>query len=165
MILVSFYSFINQGQPLDNITCNDGNCFGQYEGPEFIKGDDVAHQFSNKMSKAVGDNLKSLYNNKKYAQVDFSKIEMTTKGMGTGFVIYYLKIPFKKVEAKCDAFTSFDHVGGWNHKPALMARQNQLKKALLPGKKLNISSLKTTAEGLQEHWIQWQNKIVQVDCQ
>ena len=29
---------------------------------------------------------------------------------------------------------------------------------------LYISDLKTTPEGLQEHWIQWKNKITQSMC-
>ena len=90
---------------------------------------------------------------------------MTTTGMGTGKVSYYLEIPFEKVKEKCDSYTSFDHVGGWNHQPALTARKNQLKKALMDGHKLNISALKTTKEGLQEYWIQWKNKNVQKDCE
>ena len=84
--------------------------------------------------------------------------------MGSGKVVYKLIIPFISVTEKCEAFTSFDHVGGWNHSPALTARKAQLEKILLPGEKLNISHLKTTPEGLQEYWIQWKNKKLQVDC-
>lgn len=116
------------------------------------------------MSVAVGDKLKELFNKGDYAKVDFNNIEMTTQGMGSGNVVYYLKIPFKRVKEKCDAYTSFDHVGGWNHRPALSARKRQLQKALMPGHKLYISDLKTTPEGLQEHWIQWKNKVTQSMC-
>jgi hypothetical protein len=146
------------------IYCDDGQCYGQYEGPEFIGGSDVAHQFSNTMAAAVGDQLKLLYRNGNYVKVDFSKIEMSTKGMGSGTVVYFLKIPFKAVPTACEAYTAFDHVGGWNHIPALAARRRQLAKALLPGDALSISGLKTTPEGLQEHWIQWRHKQVQADC-
>jgi hypothetical protein len=151
--------------PKDSIVCTDGDCHCQYEGPEFVKGSDVAHQFSNSMSAAVGDQLKTLFKEGKYAKVDFDQIVMTTKGMGSGSVTYYLKIPFIRVDSACDAYTSFDHVGGWNHKPALQARKRQLQKALMPGHKLNISDLKTTPEGLQEHWIQWKNKSTQSICE
>ncbi len=75
-----------------------------------------------------------------------------------------LSIPFIAVKEKCDAYTSFDHVGGWNHKPSLSKRKAELKKALINGQYLDISDLKTTPEGLQEYWIQWKNKIVQSDC-
>lgn len=108
------------------IQCNEKSCTGMYSGPEFINGSDVAHQFSNEMSKTVGDHLKELYIEGNYSIVDFSKIEMTTKGMGSGNVIYSLTIPFKRVKQKCDAYTSFDHVGGWNHTPDLSSRKNQL---------------------------------------
>lgn len=84
--------------------------------------------------------------------------------MGSGKVSFNLIIPFIRVNNKCDAFTSFDHVGGWNHKPALKYRKNQLQKALLPNHLLNISDLKATPEGLQEYWIQWKNKDLQKDC-
>lgn len=148
----------------DNITCTDQQCHGVYIGKEFINGSDIAHQYSNKMSTAVGDQLKILYDSKKYSRVDFDKIVMTTEGMGSGRVEYYLEIPFIQVQTKCEAYTSFDHVGGWNHKPELSKRKTQLASALLPGDQLNLSKLKTTPEGLQEYWIQWRNKDKQKDC-
>lgn len=147
------------------VTCSDERCKGSYQGVEFEYGSDVAHQFSNKMSAEVGDQLKHLYKDGKYSKVDFSKIEMSTKGMGSGVVTYELVIPFKRVNEKCEAYTSFDHVGGWNHAPALSARKKQLSKALMEGESLDISDLKTTPEGLQEYWIQWKNKDVQAECE
>jgi hypothetical protein len=148
-----------------NITCTDKLCEGSYKGKEFINGDDIAHQFSNKMSAKVGDQLKALYKSGDYSKVDFKNITMTTEGMGSGEVIYSLSIPFISVENKCDAYTSFDHVGGWNHAPALSQRKAQLQSVLMPNHQLDISDLKTTKEGLQEYWIQWQNKVVQAECE
>lgn len=157
--------FIGGSKPQSHsIECNDDACFGVYSGKEFVNGSDVAHQFSNHMSASVGDQLKGLYKRGLYSKVDFQKIEMSTQGMGSGEVVYFLRIPFVRVDEKCDAYTSFDHVGGWNHAPALEARKRQLQKALMPGDQLDISSLKTTPEGLQEHWIQWRNKRVQAVC-
>ena len=147
-----------------NITFTDKGCEGVYIGAEFIKGSDVAHQFSNKISLAVGEKLKEFYKNKRYAKVDFSKIKMSTKGMGTGKVVYKLYIPFVKVVDKCQAYTSFDHSGGWNHTPELSKRKSDLNTLLLKGEKLDISDLKTTKEGLQEYWIQWKNKELQGEC-
>ncbi|WP_422107875.1 hypothetical protein [Winogradskyella sp.] len=155
---------VNQIQN-NNITCTDNNCQGTYQGPEFVNGSDIAHQFSNTMSAKVGDQLKVLYKTEKYSQVDFTQIEMTTKGMGSGTVTYYLKIPFRKVSEKCEAYTAFDHVGGWNHPPALSERKKQLQGALMKGHQLNISDLKTTKEGLQEYWIQWKHKATQGECE
>lgn len=146
------------------IQCLDAGCKGTYGGPEFINGEDIAHQFSNKISASVGNKLKLLYKNKKYKKVDFSKIKMSTKGMGSGSVVYALEIPFVSVKSKCDAFTSFEHVGGWNHKPDLVKRKNELQGVTLRGHHLDISDLKYTKEGLQEYWIQWKNKIVQLEC-
>lgn len=155
---------ISPPQKNNQITCADNNCNGFYTGPEFINGSDVAHQFSNKMAAKVGHQLKQLYKQEKYSKVDFQNIQMSTKGMGTGTVEYSLLIPFKPVEGACQAYTSFDHVGGWNHTPALEARKAQLLNLLLKGGKLDISELKTTPEGLQEYWIQWKNKEVQSEC-
>ncbi len=117
------------------------------------------------MSAKVGDKLKELYQNKNYKKVDFNAIEMTTEGMGSGQVIYKLHIPFKSVGTKCEAYTSFDHVGGWNHTPALNRRKTELKDVTMKGHQLDISDLKTTPEGLQEYWIQWKNKTVQASCE
>lgn len=108
--------------------------------------------------------MKELYQTKNYSKVDFENIKMSTIGMNSGRVKYKLIIPFVKVANKCDAFTSFDHVGGWNHKPALEERKIQLQNVLMKGDSLNISSLNTTKEGLQEYWIQWRNKDFQADC-
>lgn len=147
-----------------DIVCTERGCEGLYSGPEFIEGSDVAHQFSNKMSLEVGDKLKELYKKGRYCSVDFSKITMSTVGMGSGQVVYKLSIPFEPVKEKCEAFTSFDHVGGWNHKPALSERKAQLEGALMDGENLAISELKQTPEGLQEYWIQWKNKDLQAEC-
>ena len=153
-------------EPFQNseIECTEDGCFGSYEGPEFIKRSDIAHQFSNSMSRDVGDKLKALYSAGIYKKVDLSNIEMSTKGMGTGQVTYTLSIPFVSVDQKCDAYTSFDHVGGWNHPPDLQRRKAELKNALMEGHQLDISNLKTTPEGLEEYWIQWKNKHTQSDC-
>jgi len=146
------------------ISCDDGGCYGFYEGPETEFNMDIAHQFSNIMAAYTGRELKERYRQRDYSRVDFSKIEMTTKGMNTGHVEFLLKIPFERVANKCDAFTSFDHVGGWGHSPALNQRKKELKKALLPGDNLHISKLKSTPEGLKEYWIQWRHRDFQSDC-
>ncbi len=155
------YSSINSQE----VECSENGCEGRYVGPEFINGSDVAHQFSNKMSGEVGDKLKELYGQGKYAKVDFHSIVMSTEGMGTGSVDYFLSIPFVSVREKCDAYTSFDHVGGWNHAPELSSRKKQLNKLLLKGEQLEVSKLKVTPEGLQEYWIQWKNKPTQSSCE
>lgn len=149
----------------NRIECNENGCNGTYTGPEFINGEDIAHQFSNTMSNSVGDKLKELYLEKKYKKVNFSTIKMTTQGMGSGNVMYTLFIPFVSVNSKCEAYTSFDHVGGWNHRPALERRKKELQNVTLKGHKLNISNLTHTPEGLQEYWIQWKNKKTQLDCE
>ena len=155
---------IHEREGSSEIHCTDGRCKGHYSGLEFINGSDVAHQFSNQMSHRVGEKLKQLYDEAKYSKVDFSNISMSTVGMGSGKVTYSLDIPFVSVSEKCEAYTSFDHCGGWNHAPAIQSRKKQLQKALLKGEELFISDLKTTKEGLQEYWIQWKNKHKQAEC-
>ena len=173
IIILGLYGFgcndiskneLNSDYRTTNIECTDKQCSGSYVGVEFINTDDVAHQFSNRMSEKVGDKLKELYKSGNYSKVDFSKIKMSTKGMGSGNVVYKLTIPFKTVAEKCQAATSFDHAGGWNHAPELTLRKAQLKSVLLIGEKLDISELMQTPEGLQEYWIQWKNKEVQTLC-
>lgn len=146
------------------IICSDSLCDGIYIGPEFIYSSDTAHRFSNKMCREVGIKIKDLYKEGKYSRVNFSQIKMTTEGMGSGKVTYKLKIPFTRVKEKCEAYTSFDHSGGWDHFPAISERKEQLKGALIKGEALDISPLMRTKEGLQEYWIQWKNKDLQADC-
>ena len=93
-ISTSGLSLFYPTQPESEITCTDEGCYGSYIGPKFIDGSDVAHQFSNSMSAAVGDKLKELFGNKLYSIVDFDNIKMTTKGMSSGHVTYTLEIPF-----------------------------------------------------------------------
>lgn len=147
------------------IHCTEQACEGTYVGPEFVNGSDVAHQFSNHMSKEVGDKLKEFYKQGKFRKVDFEHIQMSTKGMGSGSVRYFLHVPFITVKSRCEAYTSFDHVGGWDHAPALERRKKELQHVKLPNEMLDISALKKTPEGLEEYWIQWKNKVIQKECE
>ena len=151
--------------PRTELVCTETGCRGTYIGPEFLNGTDIAHQFSNRMALEVGLKLKELYDNGNFVKVDLEEITMSTKGMGSGEVEYELSVPFIQVMNKCDARTSFDHVGGWNHEPELKERKKQLSSLLLKGQTLELSSLKTTPEGLQEYWIQWRNKQTQYECE
>lgn len=164
--ILAFFTFQSCKDPEQHFSCTDQGCQGTYSGPEFIGvADDVAHQFSNVMSRVVGDHLKEQFKKGRYVQVDFPGIKMTTDGMNNyGNVVYTLYFPFKEVRSPCEAYTSFDHVGGWGHAPELEIRKRALKKELLPGEELAISPLKSTQEGLQEYWIQWKNKDLQAAC-
>ncbi len=154
------------------ISCTDSSCIGTYKGLEFdteLEQSDIAHQYSNSISKAVGDHLKKLFREGHYSKVDFEGIKMTTKGMNDGdnYVEYSVKIPFKRVKNKCEAMTAFDHSGGWNHYPAIAERKRVLlnpdRTSVVNGQ-IEISDLKKTHEGLQEFWIQWKHKDYQSDC-
>lgn len=142
------------------IICNDTLCYGTYSGPEFVDGSDVAHQFSNQMAAVVGNKLKELYRANNYSKVDLQKIKMTTLGMyNKGEVEYALFIPFIKVEDSCEAKTSFDHRGGWGHKPNLDKVLTEFAKV----KSLEYQ-FTTTPEGLTEYWLQWRHNQLQANC-
>lgn len=156
---------------IDTPTCTDSACYGMYRGVEFVSeryidrlklnGTDVAHQYSNKMCEYVGKKLKQLYQDSLYSKVDMTKIRVSTQGMnsGEGYVEYKVYIPFKRVP-KSQAMTAFDHCGGWGHKPELEKRKHDLifsPSRIVKNRRLWISKLYRTKEGLQEYWIQWQH--------
>jgi hypothetical protein len=157
-------------------TCTDAGCKGEYKGPQFLKSDssDIAHKYSNTMSNYVGIKLKELYNRGIYVKVDLKNIVMTADpvqyGENYNQTHVTIDIPFIRVKNKCDAYTSFDHVGGWGHthKINLSGRKSKLSSLLLPGETLDVSDLKMTHknvnESLNEYWIQWKNKTTQSDC-
>jgi len=157
--------------------CSETGCKGTYTGPEFSKNcKDIAHQYSNVITKAVAAKLKELYTSGNYVKVDLDKIKMTTTSVSNkcnqNQTTYTVTIPFVKVSNKCDAMTGFAHVGGWGHTPALDARKQQLlgyipdgkTENVILGNKLDISKLTTTKEGLQEYWIQWKHRDYQSEC-
>ncbi|MEY2924995.1 MAG: hypothetical protein RLZZ337_1543 [Bacteroidota bacterium] len=147
-------------KPQIELQCDSKGCRGVYNGPEFINGEDVAHQFSNKMAAAVGDKLKALYKKREYLKVDLTGIKMSTFGMDNrADVVYELSIPFKSVADSCQAYTSFDHRGGWGHKPNLETVLSEFRNK----EKLEYIYL-TTHEGLTEYWLQWQNENFQKPC-
>ena len=149
-----------------NPTITDDGFVGTYVGPEFNYKGDIAHQFSNTASNLIGERLKELYERGKYSKVDFDNIEMTTDGMGSGYVTYSLKIPFVRVNDKCDAYTSFDHRGGWGHGEGNKKQDAIRELGYLPvkGTDLDISDVKKTPEGLVEYWVQWKNPKYQSEC-
>lgn len=156
---------------IDTPFCTDSACSGIYRGVEFVpesyinqldlNGTDVAHQYSNKMCEYVGNKLKQLYRDSLYSKVDFNKIRISTKGMNgdSNYVEYKVYIPFKRVP-KNQAMTAFDHCGGWGHKPELKKRKFDLLSSpskIVKNRRLWISRLFRTKEGLEEYWIQWQH--------
>ena len=112
------------------LVCNDSFCKVNYYGPEFVtlNGEiiDTAHRMSNLISGEVGKKLKSLFDKKKYAKVDLKNIRMTSIDMDNlGSVKLEIFIPFKRVKNPCEASTSFDHSGGWDHDPEIEERKKK----------------------------------------
>jgi hypothetical protein len=170
-------------------TCNDNGCSGKYVGPEFKDDKDVAHQYSNVITKAVATKLKELYTKGKFVKVNFDGIKLSTKGMGSGNVEYEVEIPFTSVQNKCEARTGFGHVGGWGHegagvskrkseiyndvktdpttkKPIFDQKGNQIRTNPVVGtiQDMEESKRTSTPEGLVEYWIQWKHSDYQSDC-
>lgn len=157
---------------IDTPVCTDSACYGMYKGVEFVgdeyiqrlglNGNDVAHQYSNKIAEYVGRKLKQLYRDSLYSKVNFKGIRMSTVGMGDDddYVEYKIYIPLVRVP-KHMAMTAFDHCGGWGHKPDLKNRLRKLihhPSRIVKNKRVWVSRLTKTKEGLEEYWIQWQHK-------
>ena len=150
------------------IVCTDSFCSLNYSGPEFTiqKGEiiDTAHHMSNLISGEVEKKLKSLFDKKKYAKVDLKNIRMTSIDMDNlGSVKLEIFIPFKRVKNPCEASTSFDHSGGWDHDPEIEERKKKLL-GIAVCEELEISPLIRTPENFQEYWIQWKHKEFQANC-
>jgi len=165
LFLIITLSACSNDEPCSTITCNEFGCIGTYTGPEFDyskpKGKkDIAHQFSNKIADRVGNELKQLYRQNKFSKVDLENISMSTQDMnGAGNVIYKIHIPFVQVTDSCDAFTAFDHRGGWNH----IIKERGVRKEFVNKKDVQLIE-KKTKEGLQEFWIQFKHKDYQSRC-
>ena len=177
--ILGMYGLINE-QNSESPICSNTGCKGTYTGPEFETGNDIAHDYSNVITKAVAAKLKELYKSGDYVKVNFDGIKLSTKGMGTGNVVYEVEMPFESVNNKCDARTGFAHVGGWGHPGAgVNKRKDELFNDSTKdstGKSVRTnpvvgtindmeSSKKTsTPEGLIEYWIQWKHSSLQSDC-
>ena len=61
---------------------------------------------------------------------------------------------------KEQAMTGFDHCGGWGHTPEIKKRKFDLLNStnkIVKNKRLWVSRLFKTREGLEEYFIQWQH--------
>jgi hypothetical protein len=137
---------------------------GSYNGPEFvseaeakrlgIKGTDVAHQFSNRMSEAVAETLREHAAAGRPIRADLQKIRLETKDMNrVGDVMYTITVPFVEVP-RAQAATHFDHRGGWGHEGEdVDAWRKRLRERY--GVEPECSPTMRTPEGLVETWCQW----------
>jgi hypothetical protein len=158
--------------------CTESGCSGKYTGPEWSKNcSDIAHQYSNVITKAVAAKLKELYNSGNYVKVDLDNIKLSATSVNNkcnqNQTTYSVIIPFIKVSNKCDARTGFAHVGGWGHAPELQKRKMEIWGYIPPGKSrntvvdnlLDVSQLTKTPTGLEEYWIQWKHWDYQSECE
>jgi hypothetical protein len=173
--ILGMYGLINE-QNSEPPICSNTGCKGTYTGPEFETGNDIAHDYSNVITKAVASKLKELYKSGDYVKVNFDGIKLSTKKMGTGNVVYEVEIPFESVNNKCDARTGFAHVGGWGHPGAGVNKRKEeifndttkdsVRTNPVVGtiNDMEFSKKTSTPEGLVEYWIQWKHSSLQSDC-
>jgi hypothetical protein len=133
--------------------------------PNHIK-HDIAHQFSNKVSHAIGDFLKKSYNSGKYLKIDFNNTSITTRGKDQkAKVEFIIKMPFITT-SKCDAFTAITQRGTWVNEDNLTL-DPRYKKVLKNVKNISADYEQgyfTTPEGYKEYWVQYKNKDYQSKC-
>jgi len=151
----------------DSIRINMDGFTGYYRGPEFNEEGDIAHQFSNKAAKVIGEFLKESYRAKNYLKVHIQGIKITTQGLDQEDSVYYsLSIPFQQANP-CTAHTGIEHCGSWNYQPKLFLNQRleRQKKALqtISKGKMNCK-LFVTPEGFQEYWIFFKHLTYQGNC-
>ena len=146
----------------DHIDVTEAGVQGRYEGPEFVlaaeaerlglRGTDLAHQFSNRVTDVVSSELRRRTSAGAPARVDLDGIRMTTDGMnGFGDVVYTLTVPIVAADAET-ATTAFEHRGGWGHEPE-DPEGWQARVFKHPG--AACSPVLRTSEGLTELWCQW----------
>lgn len=138
--------------------------YGKYVGVEFNENGDVAHQFSNKVTRIIGKFLKESYSRGEYLKIDFKNTKITTKGLNLkGNVEFVIYMPFIKVK-KHNSFTGLIHCGTWvNQKSVIL--DGRIKVQLHKLKRLSVGSTDQgyfkTPEGYKEYWVQFKHKKYQ----
>lgn len=141
------------------------NFYASYKGPDFVNGDDIAHQLSNFVADTLGKYLKSEFKKGKFKKLDFEKTIINTVKNHPDSVFYNLNMPFQNVSS-CDAYTCIDHRGSWvNNK---RKTDNDLKEFVLsiqtsPNQKEEIKLFQTDI-GLYEYWVQFRCTELQGNC-
>ena len=167
-LLMSFNVRRNNDDKVTDVnTISDKGFYGKYVGVEFDENGDVAHQFSNKVTRVVGKFLKESYSHGKYYKIDFTRTKITTKGLDLkGRVEFIIYMPFIKVE-ECESFTGLVHCGTWvNQKSSILTirLEDQLKKLTKISVGLPNQGYFKTPEGYKEYWIQFKHKNYQTKC-
>ena len=148
----------------DSIAVTPGEVRGRYEGREFLtsveaerlnlRGNDIAHQFSNRMVDVVSAELKARAAAGTPSRVDLAGIRMGTEGMNNrGDVVYEITVPIVPATVGT-ATTHFDHRGGWGHEGEDTDVWRERLRARF-GVEPECSPKLRTPEGLVETWCQW----------
>lgn len=148
-----------------SIFLTDSLAVGVYEGPEFINGQDIAHQLSNAMANEIGAFLKQSFQQKKYLKIDFKNSKVLTE---TPYVLgefpdssvrYSIVFPLIQVASANQSFTGIEHRGSWIGKITekdFKQWRKRMRESLVNGK--DEWHLFKTKEGFAEYWLQFQHK-------
>ncbi len=156
---------IERLQPIYNVKITSKNFYASYKGPDFVNGNDIAHQLSNFVADTLGKYLKAEYRKGQFKKIDFDKTIIKTLKNHPDSVFYTINMPFKNVSS-CEAYTCIDHRGSWvNNK---RKTDNDLKEFVLsiqtsPNHKEEIKLFKTNS-GLYEYWVQFRSTDLQKKC-
>jgi hypothetical protein len=151
--------------PIYKVKISSKHFFASYKGPDFVNGDDIAHQLSNFVADTLGKFLKSEYRKGRFKKIDFEQTIIQTKKNHDDSVYYTIKMPFLNVTA-CESFTCIDHRGSW----VLNKRKtdSDLKEFLFsiqttPNHKEDVKLFQTES-GLYEYWVQFKSTELQKNC-
>lgn len=156
---------IARAQPIYSVKITSKNFYASYKGPDFVNGDDIAHQLSNFVADTLGKYLKSEFRDGKFKKLDFDKTIIKTLKNHPDTVFYTVNMPFQNVSS-CEAYTCIDHRGSWvNNK---RKTDNDLKEFILsiqtsPNHKEEIKLFQTNS-GLYEYWVQFRSTDLQKKC-
>lgn len=139
--------------------------FATYTGPDFLNGEDIAHQLSNFVADTLGKYLKAAFKKGNFKKIDFEKTKIETNKNHPDSVYYTIYMPFSSV-TKCEAFTCIDHRGSWvrNTKKTdndLHEFVTSISKST--NHKEEIKLFQTTT-GYYEYWVQFRHPILQESC-
>ena len=163
----SFIKYLSNNETINTTSISSKGFYGKYMGVEFNQNGDVAHQFSNKVTKIIGKYLKESYSRGEYLKIDLKNTKIKTTDLDLkGNVKFIIYMPFIKVN-KCDAFTGLIHCGTWvNQKSVIL--DNRIETQLRKLKSISIGKPDQgyfkTPEGYKEYWVQFKHKKYQTNC-
>lgn len=139
--------------------------YASYTGPDFLNGEDIAHQLSNFVADTLGKYLKAEFKKGNFKKIDLEKTKIETNKNHPDSVYYTIYMPLSSV-TKCEAFTCIDHRGSWVRN--IKKTDNDLHEFITSiSKSTNHKEeikLFQTSSGYYEYWVQFRHPILQENC-